>query len=99
MSTEVETSPARPADKPKAKRQGPENRRRQWRFLQTSRVEYTLNGRRAVSFLGNLSLGGLFLRSADALTPGVSVEFSIFLEDGKPPLAVTGEVRECRRGG
>ena len=73
--------------------------RRHWRFADTSRVEYTVGGRLGISFLGNLSLGGFFLRRADALSAGQIVEFSIFLEDGRPPMVATGEVRECRRGG
>ena len=75
-----------------------EERRRHWRFAQSSRVEFLQNGRRSVSFLGNLSLGGFALRSADNLTPGESIEFVIYLEDGQPAMNVQGVVRACQNG-
>src|SRR5512138_2412958 len=68
-------------------------RRRSRRFAATDRVEYSLGNRRSVSFLGNLSVGGMYLRSAADLTPDAVVEFKLLLGGSKDGLVIKGRVQ------
>ncbi|MFC1610990.1 PilZ domain-containing protein, partial [Myxococcota bacterium] len=68
------------------------DRRQAKRFAATHRVEYEVDGRRNISFLANLSLGGMFVRSAGSLKTGGTVDFHIILDDGKEPLDIKGLV-------
>lgn len=70
------------------------NRRKNHRFAATDRVEYDCDGKRGVSFLSNLSVGGMLLRSADDLRPGATVHFVLHLDGIKGGLAVEGRVVE-----
>ncbi len=73
-------------------------RRRNWRFLATYRVEYTWDDRQAISFMGNLSLGGMYLRGAQSLPEGEEIEFKLHLDD-KHPLVLRGVVSSRQKSG
>ncbi|MBI3180476.1 MAG: PilZ domain-containing protein, partial [Deltaproteobacteria bacterium] len=73
-------------------------RRRNWRFLATYRVEYVWDDRQSISFMGNLSLGGMYLRGAQGLPDGEEVEFKLHLDD-KNPLALRGTVTNRQKSG
>lgn len=73
-------------------------RRRAWRFSSTYRVEYDIDGRRSLSYVNDLSRGGMSLRSAKDLEPGQKVSFRVSLSDDLEPLSMTGTVRNAREG-
>lgn len=72
--------------------------RRHWRFLASYLVEYKMNGRDMAAFMGNLSMGGMFLRDASNLAIDDEVMFSLYLED-KEPIAMRGKVRVVQKRG
>ena len=74
------------------------DRRGSKRFSATHRVEYEVDGRRNISFLANMSMGGMFLRSAGSLSKGDELDFRVMLDDGKEPLDVRGMVLEDQEG-
>lgn len=69
----------------------PERRQRR-RFGANARVEYVVERRRNISFMANLSLGGMHLRSATNLKPGDVMPFRLFLDAPGGPTEVMGEV-------
>lgn len=66
-------------------------RRRDFRFATHNRVEYRIGPNRHVTFMGNLSIHGMFVEKGEALTPKDVVEFTLHLEQ-RAPLVVRGEV-------
>lgn len=70
-------------------------RRHHWRIPVGYRVDYRLDTHRVISYTSNLSLGGMLLRSADALTPGQLVQFAINVNGAtEVPLRLQGRVLE-----
>ena len=68
-------------------------------FAATHRVEYEVDGRRNISFLANMSMSGMFMRSASTLQTGARLSFRVILDDGKDPLDIKGEVIEAHSAG
>ena len=70
------------------------DRRGHYRFSASFRAEYVVADRNNISFVSNLSRGGMLLRSADALEHGTSYGFLLRLDDGGDSVTLTGTVCE-----
>ena len=71
------------------------DRRKHARIDRSFRVEYVVNGRRSMAFVVNLSMGGMYLRSASQLTEGDQEDFMLALSSDAEPLTLRARVIDC----
>ena len=72
--------------------QYPDDRRRQLRITKKFKVSYRSPRAFVNSYLFNLSVGGLFVKTDEPMKPGERLSLKIFLPDKDDALEVVGEV-------